>query len=99
VQFGRSRAVTTPDLHVTDQVMNLISGPVGFVDRGDIAEPVVGVRRCRIPMKGFLDQFDAGRQSGIGPGRERGGADPGHPVGRVILIPFAAITGGVAPVS
>jgi hypothetical protein len=91
VQFGRGRAVTTPDLYVADQMMNLISGPARFGDWGDIAEPVAGVRRCRTLMKGFLDQFDAGRQPGIGPGRERSGADPGHPVRRVILIPFAGV--------
>jgi hypothetical protein len=27
VQFGRGRAVTTLDLHVADQMMNLIGGP------------------------------------------------------------------------
>jgi hypothetical protein len=72
-------------------MMNLITGSARFGDGGDIAELVVGVRRCGTLMKGFLDQFGAGRQPGIEPGRERSGADPGHPVHRVVLVPFADV--------
>jgi hypothetical protein len=72
-------------------MMNLIGGPARFGDGGDIAKLVVGVRRHSTLMKGYLDQFGAGRQPGAGPGRERSGASPCHPVRRVVLMPFADV--------
>jgi hypothetical protein len=91
MQFGRGGAVATPDLQVANQMMNFIGGLARFGDGGDIAKYVAGVRRCHTLMKDFLDQFGAGRQPGIGPGRECSGTDPGHPVRRVTLVPFTDV--------
>src|ERR1017187_5648764 len=72
-------------------MMNLIGGVAPFGDGGDIAEIVAGLRRCGTPMTGLPDQLGAGGEPGTGPGRERSGADPGHPVRRVVLVSFADV--------
>ncbi len=80
-------AVAAPGLQVADPVVDVELAAAGF-GRGDhVADRVHGVGR--FGAQGVAVQLGAGGQSGTGPGGEGRGADPGHPVRRVVLVAAA----------